>query len=191
MVVVIVLAGLGAYMFLPHTPAAGGRVPGHPRSTSPAPPDGSASPGPAGQAAPDIYQWLPFTPAGLASAAATTTTFAMRYGTYSYTESPQAYLAPMRPLITSQLATVIGRAFAAPGLAGTRVSTRQVATATASILALRAFGPSSLTFVVALTQRIASSKGTARQSTDYAVTLTGSGSSWQVSDIELATAGNQ
>ena len=197
-VVVLVLAGLGAYLFLPQSPATGsGRSPSHPGSSSPAPapsPGGPAPSGqatPSGQAAPDIYQWLPFTQAGLASAANATTSFAARYGTFSYTEGTQAYLAPMRPLITSQLAVALGRAFAAPGVAGTRVSSRQVATATAAIVALRAFGPSSLTFVVAITQRIASSKGTSKRTTYYAVTLTGTGSSWQVNDIEFASAGNQ
>jgi len=191
-VVVLVLVGLGAYLFLPQSPAAGsGRSPSHPRSSSPAPARSPGGPAPSGLAAPDIYQWLPFTQAGLASAANATTSFAARYGTFSYTEGTQAYLAPMRPLITSQLAVALGRAFAAPGVAGTRVSSRQVATATGAIVALRAFGPSSLTFVVAITQRIASSKGTSRRTTDYAVTLTGTGSSWQVNDIELASAGNQ
>jgi hypothetical protein len=199
-VVVLVLAGLGAYLFLPHPSAAdGGGVGAHRcadspsarRCPSPAPTPRSASPLPSGQAAPDIYQWLPFTQAGLASAATVTTTFAQHYGTFSYTQSAQAYLAPMVPLMTSQLAVVLGRAFAAPGLAGTRVSTKQVATATAAIETLRAFGPTSLTFVVAITQRTVSTKGATRQSTDYAVTVTGTGSSWRVSDIQLASAGNQ
>ncbi len=122
--------------------------------------------------------------------ASATTTFAQHYGTFSYTQSAQAYLAPLQPLMTSQLAVVLGRAFAAPGLAGTRVSTKQVATATAAIVALRAFGPSSLTFVIAITQRLASTKGTTKQSIDYAVTVTGTGTSWQVNDIQLASAGN-
>jgi len=201
-VVVLVLAGLGAYLFLPHPSAADNRSAGvnhrcaHSasarRCASPAPTSRSASPAPSGRAVPpDIYQWLPFTQAGLASAASVTTTFAQHYGTFSYRQSAQAYLAPMVPLMTSQLAVVLGRAFATPGLAGTRVSTKQMATATATIVALRAFGPTSLTFVVAITQRLASTKGTTRQSTDYAVTVTGTGSSWQVSDIQLASAGNQ
>jgi len=96
----------------------------------------------------------------------------------------------MRALITSQLAAVLGRAYSAPGLVASRTAAKQAATATASILALRAFGPSSLTFVVAVAQRIASTKGTSRQSADYAVTLTGDGTSWQVTDIELSGAGN-
>jgi hypothetical protein len=197
-VVVLVLAGLGVYLFLPQRSEAGGRA--HPAArhrvvppgtgSASTPPGSTASPVPPGSAAPDIYQWLPFTQAGLASAAAVTTRFAVRYGTYSYSESAQAYLAPMQPLMSDQLATVLGRAFSAPGLAASRTAVRQSATATASILALRAFGPSSLTFVVAVAQKITSTKGTSRQRTDYAVTLTGDGTSWQVTDIELSSAGN-
>ena len=77
------------------------------------------------------------------------------------------------------------------GLSAARTGTKQVATATSAILALRAFGPTSLTFVVAVSQRIVSTKGTSKQTTNYAVTLTGTGSSWQVNDIEFASAGNQ
>ena len=192
-VIVLVLAGLGAYLFLPQSSAggtprptpSGPASPGH--GSSPASPSAPAS---SGLAVPDIYQWLPFTPSDLASASATTISFAAHYGTFSYADSAQAYLAPMRPEMTSQLAVELGRAFAAPGLAATRASTRQTSTATASILALRAFGPSSLTFVVAIAQRITSTRGRSQQRTDYAVTLTGTGSSWQVSDIELSSAGN-
>jgi hypothetical protein len=44
--------------------------------------------------------------------------------------------------------------------------------------------------VVNTTQHLVSSHGTSNGSAQYAVTLTGSGSSWQVSDIELSSAGN-
>jgi hypothetical protein len=198
-VLVLVLAGLGVYLFLPQRSAAGGRP--HPPASHDAaqpgsgapsypPPGSTTSPGTAGPAAPSIYQWLPFTQAGLAAAATLTTTFAAHYGSYSYTESTQAYLAPMRPLMSRQLETALGRAYSAPGLAASRTAARQSATATASILALRAFGPSSLTFVVAVAQKITSAKGTSRPRTDYAVTLTGDGTTWQVTDIELSSAGN-
>jgi len=194
-VVVAVLAGLGAYLFLPRSSAASdtsGRRHAPVASQSPGPsPVSPASPAQGGRVGPDIYQWLPFTESGLASAATTTETFARDYGTYSYTQSAQAYLAPMRPLMSGQLAAVLGRAFAAPGLAGTRTGDKQVATAKVTILALRAFGPTSLTFVVAIAQRIVSTKGISRQTANYAVTLTGTGSSWQVNDIELASAGNE
>jgi len=189
--VVLVLAGLGAYLFLPQSSAAGtGQPPSSPRSSSPSASDGAGSEPPAGQSLPDIYQWLPFTKAGLANAAATTITFAARYGTYSYRQSAQQYLAPMRSLITSQLAVALGRAYAAPGLAAARVSSRQSATASAAIVSLRAFGPSSLTFVVAVRQRITGRRAPSVRTTDYAVTLTGTASAWQVNDIQLASAGN-
>jgi hypothetical protein len=190
-VVVLVLAGLGAYLFLPRSSAASdSRGARQPTAASRSPVPVEPSPVPSGRAAPDIYQWLPFTQSGLTSAATATETFARDYGTYSYTQNAQAYLAPMRKLVSGQLAAVLGRAFEAPGLAGTRTGSKQVATATATILALRAFGPTSLTFVVAIAQRIASTKGVSKQTTNYAVTLTGTGSSWQVNDIELASAGN-
>ncbi|MHB1876132.1 MAG: hypothetical protein ACYCPF_14890, partial [Streptosporangiaceae bacterium] len=141
-------------------------------------------------AAPDIYQWLPFTPADLASAARTTIAFAVDYGTTSYTEPVSGYLARLRPLATATLLGQIGRAYSTPGVASARTAGRQVATATAAITSLRAFGPGSITFVVAITQRISSTTGRTSQRTDYAVTLTGTGTSWQVSAIQLASVGN-
>ena len=75
-------------------------------------------------------------------------------------------------------------------MANLRTSQQQVSTGAAVINSLRAFGPSSLTFVVTAGQRLVTRNGTSSGSTQYAVTVTGSGASWQVSDIELATAGN-
>jgi len=71
-----------------------------------------------------------------------------------------------------------------------RTGQRQVSTGTAVINSLRAFGPSSMTFIVTAGQRLTTANGTSSGSTQYAVTITGSGSSWQVSDIELESAGN-
>ena len=216
-VVVLVLVGLFIYLFVPGFRAAvagapaGHRSAGHRTGRSASVGTGrpasvrtgrSASVGtgtsgvtrsPAGageRTAPDIYQWLPFTPSGLASAARVTLTFAVAYGTYSYTESTSAYLAPMRPLVTSSLALLIGRAYATTGVASARTAARQVARATAVIDSLRAFGPGSMTFVVALTERVTGAGGSKSQVTDYAVTLTGSGSRWQVSNVQLASVGN-
>jgi hypothetical protein len=194
--VVIVLAGLGVYLFLPAasgTDAGPVASPSAPASSSPGPapsdpvtPSTAASPG----QPPDIYQWLPFTSSGLASAAQVAVKFGADYGTFSYSQNVAAYLAPMRSLITSQLGQLLGRAYAAPGVAATRVSKKQVSSGSAVIASLRAFGPSSLTFVLVITERITESTGTSQQATDFAVTLTGAGTSWQVSDIELASAGN-
>jgi hypothetical protein len=194
--IVLVLAGLCVYLFLPSVSGAAGRAParahrssappaspGSPAATSPARPGGQAAP-------PDIYRWLPFSRAGLTAAASVTEHFAADYGTFSFTDSTAAYLAPMRPLVTSQLAQLLGRAFGTPGLAATRTSQRQTSTATATISALRSFGPTSLTFLVTIAQRITGTKGPSKQSGTYAITVTGNGTSWHVSDIELASAGN-
>jgi hypothetical protein len=204
--VVLALAGLGAYLFLPPAAGAGPVRSGHVGSghtpgaqavgslPAPRPTVGGVqgSPGAdAGSAAePDIYSWLPFTRAGLASAAGVATTFGADYGTFSYATPVAAYLGRMRPIITSQLAQLLGRAYSTPGLAAIRQAERQQSAATASVTALRAFGPNSLTFVVAITERITSTKGRTTQVAEYAVTLSGAGLSWQVTDIEPAGAGN-
>jgi hypothetical protein len=201
-VVVLVLAGLGAYLFLPK-PSDGAAAAGRPAPTSqpsqsapPATPPttappASSPPGGSGGKATDIYSWLPFTESGLANAAQVTTTFADDYGTYSYQETPSAYLKPMKPLMTTALAAVIGRAFATPGVVAQRTKSRQTSTGAAAITSLRSFGPSSLTFVVNLVQHLDGTKGKSDQVDNYAITVTGSGSAWQVSDIEFASAGNQ
>jgi hypothetical protein len=54
---------------------------------------------------------------------------------------------------------------------------------------LRTFGSSSLTFVVTATQHLVTSRATTNGSAQYAITVTGSGTSWQVNDIELSNVG--
>src|SRR5215472_17479647 len=130
-VVVLVLAGLGVYLFLPKSSAGAAAQP----RSSPAPSQQSRSPAATGLTssspaappsaagnAPDIYSWLPFTPSGLASAARVTTAFGADYGTYSYRQNTASYLAPMKQLITGQLADLLGRAYSAPGVVTARVS---------------------------------------------------------------------
>jgi hypothetical protein len=211
---VLLLAGLGLYLFLPKSsPGASAQSrPGQTgsgqtgsgqtgsgqtgsgqashSSVSPTPTSLASSPTSAGKA-PDIYSWLPFTPSGLASAARITTTFAADYGTYSYRQDTASYLAPMKPLITSQLADLLGRAYSAPGVISARNSGKQVSVGSAVVTALRAFGPSSITFVVTLTERTNGKSGPGSQSAQYAITVTGAASSWQVNNIEPADAGNQ
>lgn len=65
-----------------------------------------------------------------------------------------------------------------------------MATGAATITAISAFGPTSLTFDVQVAQQITSTTGTSRLSTDYSVTLTGDGTTWQVTSVELASVGN-
>jgi hypothetical protein len=116
--------------------------------------------------------------------------FAVAYGTFSYTEDAAAYVAPMLPLTSPQLVSQIKAAYSTPGVSAARASGKQVSAGSAVIQSLRAFGPTSLTFVVQVTERLTDSTGRSVLPATYAVTVTGSGASWQVSDIELASAGN-
>jgi len=201
--IVCLLVGLGAYLIGPAAHGSGqsggarsGRASeagGHASpaaSVSRSPGTGAASTASGSSGEPDIYQWLPFTPAGLAAAASVVTSFGDAYGTYSYTESTAAYAATLSPVTSAQLTAQISAAFSAPGVATERVSGRQVATGRATIDSISAFGPTSLTFTVQVSQRIASTSGTRQLSASYSVTLTGSGTSWQVTSIELASVGN-
>jgi hypothetical protein len=202
--VVLALLALGIYMFVPgaraaragastpatshspHRSAAGTAAsPSAPTASSPAP---SAVSTPS---APDIYQWLPFSPAGLTSAAAVVTQFGDAYGTFSYTENATSYVRSMQNLITPELAQVLTGGYSVPGVASQRDGKKQVSAGTAVIDSLRAFGPSSITFVVTISQEITDTSGRSRTSARYAVTVTGAGSSWQVNDIEQAGLGNK
>jgi hypothetical protein len=199
---VVALAGLG--FFLLHSGISGHHSP----TPTPRPPAAASSPAvPSSPATPaatptqtghssttssqvNIYRWLPFTELQLARAASVVTEFSADYGTFSYQESPAAYTARMQGLITSQLAQVIGRAYATPGVAKIRTQQKQVSAGSAVIDSLRAFGSSSLTFVVTIHQKI-TGRSPGQQSTQYAVTVADSNGAWQVTDIELASSGNQ
>jgi hypothetical protein len=195
--VVMVLAALGYWLILPRvthgsphaatspTPQAAGSA--SPQQAPAAPPTATASPAATGGV--DIYSWLPFTEQDLAAAAGVTVKFGAAYNTYSYTESAADYVGTMNGLITPQLAATLAGVYATPGVAQVRTSQKQVATGTAVIDSLRAFGPSSITFVVTGTQHLVTAKGTTNGSSQYAITVTGSGTSWLVNDIQLAAVG--
>ena len=198
--IVIALAALGYYLVVPavthsHRPAAAaaGGTTSSPAATAPssagAPVPTVTAPA-ADAGGPDIYAWLPFTQQNLAAAASVAMRFSIDYNTFTYTESAADYVGAMGGLITGPLATTLRAAYQTPGVAQLRKSQKQVSTGTAVISSLRAFGPSSMTFIVTAGQRLATAHGTSSGSTQYAVTVTGSGSSWQVSDIELESAGN-
>jgi hypothetical protein len=209
--VVLVLAGLGVYLFTTngHGTAASGTTSGGaagqgggaaaapPASTPPAtsapvtsPPASPTATTPTASRAPDIYQWLPFTKSGLASAAAVAVKFGTAYGTFSYTEKTAAYVGSMRSLITPQLSGQLSAAYAAPGVATLRARRKQVSAGSARITSLRAYGPSSLTFIVSVTEQITATSGSGPLTTSYAVTLTGGDTSWQVSGLEYEGSGN-
>ena len=197
--IVVVLAGLGVYLFVPGArgsaaPAASASPPRHsPAASVPSPAAPTASPVPVAAgtpSAPDIYQWLPFTPSQLATAASVTTEFSGAYGTWSYSQNARTYIATMRSLITPELSQLLAQDYSAPGVASQRTRNKQVSAGSAVINSLRAFGPSSITFVVTISQEITDTSGRSPVNAQYAVTVASNGSSWQVNDIELASAGN-
>jgi hypothetical protein len=197
-VIVLALAGLGAFLLWPRpSPAASGPT-AHPATSAPAPvpssPAAPASPVPSGTGV-NIYQLLPFSQADLTQAAGVVRRFCSDYATYSYTESAGSYVGRMRSLVTSELAATLAQDYATAGVAQTRTQQKQTATGSCAITALRAFGASSLTFLVTLSQKTSSTpqSGTTTAHTasgGYAVTIARSGSGWQVNDIQLASAGN-
>jgi len=206
-VIVLALAGLGIFLVRPGASGSAGPAQSPPASGAPTrPASGPAtvtrptaaasapavapSPGPPSSAASRIYQWLPFTPSELARAASVATRFGDLYGTFSYSESATGYVQKMRKVITAQLSGVLARAYATPGVAGQRIRGKQVSTGTSSISSLRAFGSGSITFIIVIRQKITDTRGVSRSTGQYAVTVAGSGTSWQVNDIELASAGN-
>ena len=200
--VVLALAALGAFLFVPALtskdrnqgrPAAASQ-PLHstPAAAAPTTPGGlGVTPPPtAGTGGVDIYKWLPFSQAELAAAARVVEQFATDYSTYTYTESAASYVRRMRSLITPQLAVTLARAYATPGVAQVRTQQKQVYSGTGQITSLRGFGSGSMTFLVAVAQKITGTQGTSRNTVNYAVTVTGAGSDWHVNDVEFANAGN-
>ncbi|MGH3153371.1 MAG: hypothetical protein ACRDOB_21935 [Streptosporangiaceae bacterium] len=196
--IVVVLAVLGYFLVVPalthsHSPARAATSPSAtpPAETSAPPavvPAVTASAAAAGGV--NIYSWLPFTQQNLATASSVAVQFSIDYNTFTYTETAADYVAKMGGLITGQLASTLQTVYQTPGVAKLRTTQKQVSTGTAAITSIRAFGPSSLTFIVNAGQRLATTNGITSGSTQYAVTVTGAGSSWQVSDIELQDLGN-
>jgi len=202
--VVLVLAALGAFLIIPSTLGRGttgrGRAVGltAPLSTptpAPATQPPTTTPGglgatPAPGSGPDIYAWLPFSQVGLTAAADLVHKFAAAYASYTYTQSTASYERQFSGLATTQLIAVLARGFATPGVAQLRTQQKQIASGSGRITAIRGFGSNNITFIVAITQKVTGTKGTKRTTTGYAVTVTGAGSTWQVEDLELASAGN-
>lgn len=207
-VIVFALAGLGAFLLMPgqHPARATGSSsrPGSQQSaraggtgsaasapaTAPASvPAASAQPGRVAGSV-DIYRLLPFGQSGLDQAVALTRRFGAAYGTYSYRQNANAYVASLRGMVTAGLASTLARGYSTPGVAQARIQQRQVSVGAAQVTALRAFGPSSLTFLVTVAQKITQAQGRNQLTSRYAVTVTRAGSGWQVSDIQLASAGN-
>jgi hypothetical protein len=202
-VIVIVLVGLTAYLIESrHSSGAPSGAPSPSAGTSSAaatqasgvPPSvvPAATPVPTAGGA-EIYQWLPFTAADLNAAAQTTMSFAKEYSTWSYTESATAYAAKLSPLVTSTELGILTNGYGTAGVAATRATDKQVSTGSGTIDSIRSFGtsPTSIIFVVTINEQVTSTQPTTTQSPQYAVTVASSGGTWQVTDLELASVGNQ
>ena len=173
----------------PASPAAGGApATAAPGTVTVAPPEGTTSA--KGQA--NIYSWLPFTQADLTSAARATLTFATDYATYSYTESPGAYIAKMNNVVTGQLANTLKASYGSPQAASQRTQQKQASQGSGGIAQIRSFssGSRSITFLVNIAQKLTSTQGASTSTTQYAITCVPGPGSWEVNDIEYASAGN-
>jgi hypothetical protein len=137
----------------------------------------------------NIYQWLPFTQPDLTAAAKTTLAFAKDYATWNSKESKAAYGAKMASLVTAQEDNTLEYDFAtAAAAAGNAVST-----GSGTIDSITSFGssPASITFSVAITQRVVPAQGTSASPGQYSITVVSTGAGWQVDNIELSSLGNQ
>ena len=191
-VVVLALGGLGIFL-LGSRHRAATPPPARPSATAaPATSTPAAAPATtAGGGGVDIYQWLPFTQQDLTAASRATVAFAADYENWSYTEPAQAYVAKMNGLVTANFAASLQNSYATPGVAALRSAQKQISTSSGGIASIRSFGTGSITFVVNIAQRLATTSGTTNSTKQYAVTVVSNATGWQVNDVELAGAGNQ
>ncbi|MGH3265282.1 MAG: hypothetical protein ACRDNS_25180, partial [Trebonia sp.] len=138
-------------------------------------------------------QWLPFTQAELSAAAQTTLSFAKNYATWSYTESAADYAAKLSPLVDAKELAALKNGYGTAGVAGPRAIDKQVSTGTGAIDSIRSFGATpttTITFVVTIRQHVTSTQPANTSASQYALTMSLSGGTWQVNDLELSNLGN-
>ena len=147
-----------------------------------------ATPGPAGT--PALAAILPFSPSRLQAAAVLAGRFTASWDSWSWRQSPAAWLARLLPMTGAELRPALAQAAGTPGVLAQRDATRQAATATATAAQIRDLTPGSVTVAVTVRQVITSTSGTSQVTASFAVTLTPHGTGWAVWDIEPASAGN-
>ena len=192
-VVVLALGGLGIFLLgsrhrTATPPPARPSATAAPATSTPAAAPATTAGGGGGV---NIYQWLPFTQQDLTAASRATVAFAADYENWSYTEPAQAYVAKMNGLVTTNFAASLQNSYATPGVAALRSAQKQISTSSGGIASIRSFGTGSITFVVNIAQRLATTSGTSNSTKQYAVTVVSNATGWQVNDVELAGAGNQ
>jgi hypothetical protein len=155
---------------------------------SPAASSPPATPTPAGS--PALAAILPFSPSRLQAAAVLAGRFTASWDSWSWRQSPAAWLARLLPLAAAELRPALAQATGTPGVLAQRDATRQAATATATAGRIRDLTPGSVTVAVTVLQVITSTGGITQAMASFAVTLTPRGTGWAIWDIEPASAGN-
>jgi hypothetical protein len=144
----------------------------------------------AAAAAVPLASLLPSPPARLQDAASLASRFTTAWDSWSWQQSPAAWLARLRPMAAAELYPALAQAAGDRGVLARRAAARQTAAATVTALAITGLTPASITVTATVTQVITGSSATSRTSAAYAVTLTPAGTGWLVWDIEPADAGN-
>ena len=151
---------------------------------------GSPPATPAAAATPALAAILPFSPSRLRAAAVLAGRFTAAWDSWSWRQSPAAWLARLLPMTASELRPALAQAAGTPGVLAQRDATRQAATANATAGRIRDLTSGSVTVAVTVRQVITSTSGTSQVAASFAVTLTPAGTGWAVWDIEPASAGN-
>ena len=201
-VIAVVLVGLGAYLISNRSSGNSTAVPSASASASPGA-GGNASPGVPPSVIPsatpvstaggaEIYQWLPFTGDQLNQAVQVTNDFARAYATWSYQQSAVAYEAQFKGLADTGELSNLEYTYSTLGLAQARTQGKQVSTGSGTIDRISTFGvnPVSITFVVAINEKVTSTAPATKTNTSYDVTIEMTGGSWLVDDIEPQNTGD-
>lgn len=172
----------------PHHPGETS-APGHRGNSRPAtaPPTAAT---PTSLTAKDAQRLLPFDIGQITAAANLATTFATAYTTHRYDEPPRTYLDRLTPMMSPQLHPVIERAATDPVTLTQRHRLQEITSTQAHPAAIRAIEPTSITFLIEVTEQVATAHANRQDTTHYAITLTHATGSWQVYAIELAATGN-
>jgi len=141
-------------------------------------------------AATPLASILPFSPARLQAEVALASRFTAAWDSWSWRQSPAAWLAALTPMAAAELDPALAQAAGTPSVLAQREAARQSATAAVASATISDLTPGSVTVAVTVRQVTTSESGTSQVTASYAVTLTPAGSGWSVWDIEPAGAGN-
>jgi len=151
-------------------------------------PAASASPSAAPVSPPAvIYKYLPFGQAQFNAAYTAAGHAGAQYETFSYTDTPASYGSRIAPYVTPGYLTALEQTFGNAQATAARGKAKEQSSAMAAVTSMRAFGPTSITFITYIKQ----ADPVTQDSGDYAITVqTTDGKQWLVSEIAPASEGN-